>query len=111
MAGFLLNRWRRGKRPESQKKPAEPLSDERIMAGYRMNWTKTVVVWDAARRATIAARAEAVIASGGFENNALERRFHVEGLDDQAHSGASLLALTEVIRALDKFERNNDNQP
>lgn len=107
----LLNRWRRGKRPESQQKPAEPLSDERIMAGYRMNWTKTVVDWDAARRVTIAARVEAVIASSGFENNALERRFHVEGLDDQAHSGASLLALAETIRALDKFERNNDNQP
>lgn len=81
------------------------------MAGYRMNWTRTVIGWDATRRATIAARVEAVIASSGFENNALERRFHVEGLDGQAHSGASLLALAEVIRALDKFERNNDNQP
>jgi len=35
----------------------------------------------------------------------------VEGLDDQAHSGASLIALADVIRALDKFELNDDNQP
>lgn len=109
MAGFL-KRWWRGRRPEPRGKYAEPLSGERIVAGYRMSWTRTVAGWDAARRTTIAARVAAVIASSDFENNALERRFHVEGLDDQAHSGASLLALAEVIRALDKFERSNDNQ-
>ncbi|MCD4684819.1 MAG: hypothetical protein K8S97_02650 [Anaerolineae bacterium] len=36
-----------------------------------------------------------------FEANALERRYRVEGLDDSAHSGASLLMLLEVLRALD----------
>ena len=110
MADFF-RRLLRSQPDEPAPKPAEPLSDERLFTGYRMNWTRTALAWDADRRATIAAREDAVIRSGEFESNALERRYHVEGLDDQAHSGASLLALADVIRALDKFERNNDNQP
>jgi len=106
----FFRRWLRGRPSSPPPVPAEPLSDERIAAGYRMNWTRTVLGWDAERRAVIAARVEAVIGTSEFERNALERRFRVEGLDDQGHSGASLLALAEVIRALDKFERNNDNQ-
>jgi len=106
----FLRRGRRSQPAEDAPRSAEPLSDERLIAGYRMHWTRAVLAWDPARRATIAARVDAVIHSRSFENNALERRFRVEGLDDQAHSGASLLALADVIRALDKFERNNDNQ-
>lgn len=109
MSGFL-RRWLGGPHDDEAPRSAEPLSEERLTSGYRMNWVRTVLTWDSERRATIAARVDAVIHSSGFENNALERRFHVEGLDDQAHSGASLLALADVIRALDKFERNNDNQ-
>lgn len=107
----FLRRLRRNTPEEPAHKPAAPLTDERITAGYRMNWTRVAIGWDAERRALIAARVEDVIRSDDFERTALERRFHVEGLDDQAHSGASLLALADVIRALDKFERNDDNQP
>jgi len=110
MADFL-RRLRRSQPDEPARKGAEPLTDDRILFGYRMNWTRTAIAWDADRRALIAARVDAIIRSRDFEQNALERRFRVEGLDDRAHSGASLVALAEVIRALDKFERNDDNQP
>lgn len=84
--------------------PPEPLSAERIDAGYRLFWTKMALAWDDERRALIAARVAEVTAGPDFENNALERRFRVEGLDDLAHSGASLLALAEVLHALETFD-------
>ena len=94
-------------RPEPS--PPEPLSAERIDAGYRLFWTKTALTWDATHRQTIGEQVSAVIAAPDFEANALERRFHVEDLDDQAHSGASLVALIDVLRALDAFEGEEDN--
>ena len=110
MADFL-RRLRRERPDEPARKGPGPLTEDRILFGYRMNWTRTAMTWDADRRALIAARVDAIIHSSDFEQNALERRFRVEGLDDQAHSGASLIALADVIRALDKFEFNDDNQP
>lgn len=87
--------------------PPEPLSAERIDTAYRLFWTKIALAWDSTRRAEVAARVAAVIARPDFENNALERRFYVEGLDDLAHSGASLLALVEVLRALAAFDADD----
>lgn len=81
--------------------PPEPLSADKIDAGYRLFWTKQALTWDAERRTLIAERVAAVTSAPAFEANALERRYRVEGLDDSAHSGASLLMLLEVLRALD----------
>jgi hypothetical protein len=53
--------------------------------GYRLYWTKMALGWDA------------------------ERRYRVYDLDEQAHSGASILALADVLHALDKFETGDDN--
>ncbi|HEX3050940.1 MAG TPA: hypothetical protein VHP83_09820 [Aggregatilineaceae bacterium] len=89
--------------------PPEPLSAERIDAGYRLFWTKMALGWDSARRDDIARQLVDVFQSPAFERNALERRFAVDGLDDQAHSGASLVALAEVLQALDNFESNEEN--
>lgn len=84
--------------------PPEPLSAEKIDAGYRLFWMAQAFEWDADRRALLAGRVAAVIDDSAFEANALERRFRVDGLDDLAHSGASLLMLLEVLRALDAYE-------
>ena len=85
-------------------KPPEPLDADKIDTGYRLFWIKQALTWDAGRRATIAQAVAVVVAAPEFEANALERRFEVAGLDEQAHSGASVLALVEVLRALDAFE-------
>ncbi len=90
-------------------KPPEPLSAGKIDAGYRLYWTKTALTWDDDRRAQIAERVAAAVADPDFEDNMLERRFTVEGLDDSAHSGASLLALVEVLRALDAYESGEES--
>lgn len=88
----------------SQLKRPEPLTNERIETGYRLFWTKMALQWDAERRAEVAAAVAAAIAAPEFEGNALERRFTVPEVDTQAHSGASLVALAEVLRALDAYD-------
>ena len=95
--------------PVPEAKPVEALSRERIDAGYRLYWIKMALGWDAERRVQIAQLVAAVIAAPDFENNALERRYRVTDLDHQAHSGASILALADALRALDKFETGDDN--
>jgi hypothetical protein len=106
----MVDFWRRIMQDDSvpDPQPPEPLSAERIDAGYRLYWTKTAFGWDDARRQQIAARVAAVIDGPDFEHNALQRRFRVEGLDEQAHSGASLVALAAVLRALDAYDSEHD---
>lgn len=98
----LLNRMMRRNPPEGS--APEPLTRERIDAGYRLYWIKIALPWDGPRRALMAEQVRSVVGAAGFEDNALERRFAIEGLDEQAHSGASLLALLDVLRALDDYD-------
>lgn len=100
---MLLRRWLR------RESGTSPLTEERIRAGYRMYWTTTAYEWTIERRTLIAGQVAAMMARLDFEANALERRFRIEALDHQAHSGASLLALAEVLRALDTLESGGDN--
>jgi hypothetical protein len=71
----------------------------RVDFSYTVYWTKQVRGWDRARRAEMTAALLSVIARPDFEANAYERRYRVPGLDDQAHAGASLIALKKVLDA------------
>ena len=102
----ILRRLRRGTPPGPE--PPEPLTPERIDASYRLFWTKIALEWEEGRRGIMAQRVQVAASAPDFENNLLERRFRVDGLDDQAHSGASLLALLEVLRALDAFDAGDE---
>ena len=75
---------------------------------YRIYWTKMVRDWSASRRRQVAARLENVLADEAFEPNTFERRYHVRGLDDSQHAGASLLALQEVLEGFDQFEEKDE---
>lgn len=87
------------------RKPAEPLTAQRIDFAYTVFWTKTARLWDIARRRLIAARLNELTASPEFLNNAFSRRYVLEGLDDgSAHSGASLLALQKVLNGFEQSE-------
>lgn len=83
------------------RKPAEPMSEQKIDFAYTVYWTKTAREWDADRRKLIAGRVAALIGSPDFLNNAFERKFQMEGLDNNGHSGASLIALQKVLAAMD----------
>ncbi len=82
------------------RRPAEPLTEERIDFAYTIFWTKMARMWGEEKRKTILARVETMIAAPDFINNAFERKYAIEGLDEVAHSGASLLALKKVLEAL-----------
>lgn len=73
----------------------------RVDFSYTIYWTKQVRQWDAPRRATIHTALLQTLAQPGFEPNAYARRYTVPGLDEQAHSGASLIALKKVLAAFD----------
>ncbi|MGH2522317.1 MAG: hypothetical protein ACRDH2_07425 [Anaerolineales bacterium] len=83
-----------GKRPQPSNAP-------RVDFSYTVYWTKQVRQWDAVRRAAVRDALLHVLAQPGFEANAYQRRYTVTGLDDQAHSGASLIALKRVLAAFE----------
>lgn len=91
----LRRKLRRAPTPPAPKPPGPP----RVEYSYTIFWTKQVRAWDTARRAAIAEALRPVLAQPGFEGNDYERRYRVAGLDEQAHAGASLLALDKVLRA------------
>ena len=80
---------------------SEPMTGRRIDFAYTVYWMKTARGWDAERRKMIADRLALLLASPEFLNNAFERKFQIDGLDDLGHSGASLLALKKVLEAID----------
>jgi hypothetical protein len=87
-----------------QRKPSEPLTEQRIDFAYTVFWTKMVRQWEASKRELMTQRVAALIASPDFINNAFSRKFEVEGLEDislgeTAHAGASLVALKKVLDA------------
>jgi len=77
-------------------------SDEsrRVDYSYRVFWTKQARTWDAGKRRLIRERISALMSEAEFETNAFERHFQIEDVDGQ-HSGASVLALNQVLEALD----------
>ena len=94
---FFRNLFRRGDRPTAPSQPNAP----RVDFSYTVYWTKLVRQWDAARRAAVRDALLKIIAQPGFEPNAYARRYSVPGLDDLAHSGASLIALKKVLAAFE----------
>jgi len=74
---------------------------QRAEFSYTIYWTKMVRAWDQDRRAAVASALSRVLSRADFTPNEFQRQYPVPGLDHQAHSGQSLLALQKVLRAFD----------
>jgi hypothetical protein len=107
----LRNFWRnlrwllRGRRPggplpRPRRKPAPP-GPPRVEFSYIIFWTNQARQWDTARRRSVADALAVVLGGPGFEANDYQRRYHVPGLDDQRHAGASLMALSKVLESME----------
>jgi hypothetical protein len=94
---YFRNLFRRVDRPTAPSQPNAP----RVDFSYTVYWTKHVRQWDAARRSAVREALLGVLSQSGFEPNAYARRYTVPGLDDLAHSGASLVALKKVLAAFE----------
>lgn len=68
---------------------------------YRIGWMKEARAWDASRRAAVAAGLSIVLQAPDFVPNVYDRRFRVPALDANLHAGASLLALQQVLAAIE----------
>lgn len=68
---------------------------------YVIYWTKVARQWDDDRRQAALQAAERLIARSDFEPNPYQRRYRSGEIDGARHSGASLLALRKVLRALE----------
>jgi hypothetical protein len=92
--------------PLTQSQQAEAEREQRVAQrepidySYTVFWTKQALVWDANTRSAVAARLSDLVKSPEFKANPFDRKYTLEGLDD-AHSGASLIALKKVLAALD----------
>ncbi len=68
---------------------------------YRVYWTRTARMWGEDRRRQVRAAVQAVTRLPGFTPNERLRRYPVPQIDDLPHAGASLVALLEVLDALE----------
>ena len=74
-------------------------SRDRVDYSYSVFWTKHARLWDVAKREAVMQQLAELIASADFDANFYQRTYTLVEVDG-AHSGASLLALQKVLRAL-----------
>jgi rhamnogalacturonyl hydrolase YesR len=74
-------------------------SRDRVDYSYAVFWMKQARLWDAAKREAVAQQLAELIASTDFNANFYQRTYTLAEVDG-AHSGASLLALQKVLKAL-----------
>lgn len=83
----------------------EAMTEKKVDFSFRIYWTKIGRVWDMHHIQTLQYAVKSVTSQPDFQKNLIDRRYHVADLDEQAHSGASLLALLEVLDALAKSKQ------
>lgn len=95
-------RWLGGRGKASSSQQGERMTETKIDFSLRIYWMRvyTERQWTQAQMRELHAKVVQVVQNEGFEKNFIERRYRVDGLDGQAHSGASLLALIEVLNGL-----------
>ena len=100
----LLRRWLGIGKTQPQPQKSIPMTEHRVDMSFRIFWTKISREWELERIRNVRKQVQLVTQQPNFQKNLVERRYAVDGLDDQSHSGASLLALIDVLDALEKFQ-------
>ncbi len=67
---------------------------------YRFFWMAQARLWPAPRRQAVLQAVRAVVEAPDFVPNPYQRLYQVVGLDPTGQAGASLVALREVLQAL-----------
>lgn len=84
-----------------------PLTEQDVDMSLRIFWTKIARGWDLTRIQTTKVRVLNITQQPDFEKNLIERRYPIDGLVDGSqqhqHSGASLLALLQVLDTLEQL--------
>ncbi len=69
---------------------------------YVIYWTKQARAWERPHRQAVLQAVERLIGQADFEANLFQRRYQVDEIDADSHSGASVLALRKVLSALEQ---------
>ena len=93
-------------RGENESQDSDPRPSD---YAYTLYWTRLTMDWDPVRRSEIASSVEAVVSEPSFRPNESYRVYSVPDLDGSAHSGASLLALMQVLTAFERIESQGDS--
>lgn len=72
------------------------------LQAYTFFWMKEARQWSERRRAAVSLELEELMRGANFEANLYERRYSLPALEEGRHAGASLLALSRVLQALDQ---------
>lgn len=100
----ITGRTRKSADHESQNSSPRPSE-----YAYTLYWARQMQDWETDRKAEIASSVEAVVSEPHFRPNEFYRVYSVPGLDDSAHSGASLVALMKVLAAYERTESQGDS--
>lgn len=107
-----MKAWRRWWPKKRVEKTAHskliPMTEHQVDMSFRVYWTKIARLWEIERIQQIKLLVEQFVTQPDFEKNMIQRRYHLEQLDNQSHSGASLLALLEVLKALENYYQQNE---
>ena len=87
----LRRRFRRGADPQVQ----------HAAYAYVVYWTKTARGWTSEQRAAALQAVRDIAARRDFLPTTYERRYRLAEVDASAHAGASLIALRQVLEALE----------
>lgn len=104
--GWLKITRRASDKAEDESQNSDPRPSD---YAYTLYWVRQLQDWDAERKAEIASSVEDVVTESSFRPNEFYRVYSVPGLDDSAHSGASLLALLKVLAAYERTESQGDS--
>jgi hypothetical protein len=77
---------------------------------YTVHWTKVARDWDWRKREGARLAVLEITRRPEFRRSTRERRYVVPAVDDQAHAGASLLALLAVLEAIERSERETPRE-
>lgn len=98
------------KNPALQR-PAEKLTDSKVDFSFRIYWTKMARHWSAERRAEVRGQVLLITQAADFSQNLIEKWYSLplDEVAEKTHSGASLIALLEVLAALDSLEESEQS--
>lgn len=82
----------------------EPDEPDPLQA-YTFFWMKEARTWKETKRKRVRGELLALFGSPQFEPNPYERRYSLASLGDQQHAGASLKALSWVLRGLEEADK------
>lgn len=104
----LRSWWQKSSPGEATEARQEAMTPAKVGFNFRVYWTKMLLqrAWTAEERAAVRAQVLDITSKPSFESNLIVKQYALPlaGIPESSHSGASLLALLEVLDALDHIE-------